>query len=141
MVYDHVNASQTASHDFEISNDLRISCRNAHSRYKEHLKQNKIQNKRSNEDEKIDDLLSQIEDVKRKKLSLIKTINLLQKDADECYDKAERFSDNPQKMQAEVSKGNSIRKTIGQKRKLELQYEEDVSKLRLEIDGLKKKRK
>ena len=93
---------------------------NAHSKYKEHLRQSKIQNERASEDEKIDDLLSQIEDLKRKKLSLNKTIDLLQKDADECYDKAEKFSDNPQKMQAEVSIGISIRKRIGQKRKLEL---------------------
>ena len=142
MVYDHVNASNTSqSHDFEINHDLRISCMSAHSKYKEYLKNNKSMAEKTSEDEKLDNLLSEIEDMKRKKNSLNITIGLLQKDVDNCYDNAEKYSDNPQKMQAEVSKGNSLRKTIGQKRKIESQYEDNIAQLRKEVDGLKKKKR
>ena len=142
MVYDHVNASNTLqSHDFEINHDLRISCMSAHSKYKEYLKNNKSMAEKTSEDEKLDNLLSEIEDMKRKKNSLNITIGLLQKDVDNCYDNAEKYSDNPQKMQAEVSKGNSLRKTIGQKRKIESQYEDNIAQLRKEVDGLKKKKR
>ena len=44
-------------------------------------------------------------------------------------------------MQNEVSKGNSLRQTIGQKRKLEKQYQKDVKSLHEQIEAIKKARK
>ena len=119
MVYDHVTSSGSSEHDFVIDPELRVSCINAHSKYKEYLKKNKLEKQKTREDEKVEELLSEIQTLNRKQLTIRKTIATLQKDANDCYDKAEQYNDDLQKMQNEVSKGNGLRQTIGQKRKQE----------------------
>ena len=111
------------------------------SKYKEYLKKNKLEKQKTREDEKVEELLSEIQTLNRKQLTISQTIATLQKDANDCYDKAEEYNDDLQKMQNEVSKGNSLRQTIGQKRKLEKQYQKDVKSLHEQIEAIKKARK
>ena len=64
-----------------------MSCVNAFSKYKKNLKEIKNAEKSKNEEEKIDALLSNIEEIKRKRLQ--RAVTQLEVDAIACYKKAE----------------------------------------------------
>lgn len=141
LVYDHVIASSSSPHDLKIENDLRVSCMSAHSKYRKYRNEKKKDAELQDHDEKLEALLNNIETIKRQKMELCRTIVSLEKDANKCYDRAEEKSSDPEQMRVEISKGNSIRKTIGEKRKLSGHYDDEVTKLNEEYDYLKKKRK
>ena len=88
-VYDHLSVTKSSPHGFEIKDELRVSCLNASCKYKENLKEIKNAEKSKNEEEKIDALLSNIEEIKRQKIDLQRTITQLEVDVIACYKKAE----------------------------------------------------
>ena len=140
-VYDHLNSLGVSSHDYQIENDLRIQCMNANSKYKEHCKEKKKAEEVSEKKEKLNGLLANIETIKRQKLELSKTITSLEKKVSKCFDKAEEHGNDPEKMRIEVAKGNGIRKVIGEKRKQDKLYDQEVENLTKEVDELKSKKK
>ena len=66
-----------------------MSCLNTFCKYKESLKEIKNAEKIKNEEEKIDALLSNIEEIKCQKIDLQRTITQLEVDVIACYKKAE----------------------------------------------------
>lgn len=139
-VYDHLNSLGVSPHNFNIENDLRVRCINAHSKYKKQCKEKKKAEEVSEKEEKINSLLTNIETIKRQKLELSTTIASLLKEVNKCFDKAEEHSDNPEKMRVEVAKGNGIRKVIGEKRKQDKLYDKEVENLTKEVNELKSKK-
>ena len=92
-VYNHLNSLHLKSpRDYQIKNDLRIQCMNAHSKYKEHCKEKKKAEEVSEKEEKLNGLLANIETIKRQKLELSKTIASLEKEVNKCFDKAEEHT-------------------------------------------------
>ena len=73
---------------------------NASCKYKENLKEIKNAEKSKNEEEEIDALLSNIEEIKRQKIDLQRTITQIEVDAIACYKKAE--TSNNETIRAEV---------------------------------------
>ena len=114
---------------------------NAHSKYKEHCKEKKKAEEVSEKEEKLNGMLANIETIQRQKLELSKTIASLEKEVNKCFDKAEEHSNDPEKMRNEVAKGNDIRKVIGEKRKQDKLYDQEVGNLTKEVDELKSKQK
>ena len=114
-----------------------MSCPNISSEYKENLKEIKNAGKSKNEEEKIHALLSNVEEIKRQKIHLQRTITQLEIDAIACYKKAET-SDN-ETIRAEVTKGNSMWQAIGKKRKMISNLDEEISNLKKKVETLKKK--
>ena len=95
----------------------------------------------SEKEEKLNGLLANIETIKRQKRELSKTIASLEKEVKKCFDKAEEHSNDPEKMRVEIAKGNGIRKVIGEKRKQDKLYDQEVENLAKEVDELKSKKK
>ena len=91
-----------------------MSCLSAS--YKENLIEKKKAAESKPESEKVDAILSNIEEVKRQKIDLTKTVTKLESDGIVCFKKAEKC--NPESIRAEVTKGNSMMKAAGTKRKL-----------------------
>ena len=133
-VYDHFNFLGVSPNDYQTENDLRIQCINAHSKYKKHCKEKKKAEEVSEKEEKLNGLLANIETIKRQKLELSKTIALLEKEVNKCFDKAEEHSNDPEKMCVEVAKGNGIRKVVVEKRTQDKLYDQEVENLTKEVD-------
>ena len=127
--YDHLSVTKSSPHGFEIKDELRVSCLNTSSKYKENPREIKNAEKSKNEEEKIDALLSNIEEIKRQKIDLQRTITQLEVDAIACYKKAETSN-----IRAEVTKGNSMWQAIGKKRKNISNVDEEISSLKKEVE-------
>ena len=109
-VYDHLSVTKSLPHGFEIKDELRVSCPNASPKYNENLREIKNAEESKNEEEKIDALLSNIEEIKCQKIDLQRTLTQLEADAITCYKKAE--TSNNETIRAEVTKGNSMWQAI-----------------------------
>ena len=127
--YDHLSVTKSSPRGFEIKDELRVSCLNTSSKYKENPREIKNAEKSKNEEEKIDALLSNIEEIKRQKIDLQRTITQLEVDAIACYKKAETSN-----IRAEVTKGNSMWQAIGKKRKNISNVDEEISSLKKEVE-------
>ena len=138
-VYDHLSVTKSSPDGFEIKCSLRVSCLNTSSKYKENLKEIKNAEKSKNEEGKIDALLSNIEEIKRQKIDLQRTITQLEIDAIACYKKAE--TSNNETIRAEVTKGNSMWQAIDKKHKMISNLDEEISNLKKEVETLKKENK
>ena len=114
-----------------------MCCLNTSSKYNENLREIKNAEKSKNEEEKIDALLSNIEETKRQKIDLQRTITQLEVDAIACYKKGE--TSNNETIRAEVTKGNSMCQAIGKKRRMISNLDEEISNLKKEVATLKKK--
>ena len=137
-VYDHLSVTKRSPSGFEIKGELFVSYLNASSKYKENLKEIKNGEKSKNEEEKIKALLSNIEEIKRKKIDLQRTITQIEVDAIVCYKKAE--TSNNETTRAEVTKGNSMWQVIGKKRKMVSNPDEEISNFKKEVETLKKRK-
>ena len=89
------------------------------------------------DEEKIDALLSKIEELKRQKTDIQRTITQLVVNAIAYYKKAE--TSNNETIQAEVTKGNSMWQANGKKHKMISNLDEEISNLKKEIETLKRK--
>ena len=138
-VYDYLSVTKSSPDGFEIKCNLRVSCLNTSSKYKENLKEIKNAEKSKNEEEKISAPLSNIEDIKHQKTDLQRTITQLEVDAIACYKKAE--TSNNETIRAEVTKGNSMWQAIDKKHKMISNLDEEISNLKKEVETLKKESK
>ena len=91
------------------------------------------------ESEKVVAILSNIEEVRRQKIDHTKTVTKLESDAIVCFKKAEKC--NPESIRAEVTKGNSMMKAAGTKRKLIDNLDAEITNLTKEVQTLKKAKK
>ena len=123
-------------HNFIIDDELRRICVRARSKYQEYCEKKKQLEASSVSDQKLEAILNNIATVNRLKQETLQTIQLLEKDVFASYDKAETLKDSA-KMQLEVIKGNSLRKSISTKRKEIDAYDTELKSLDNEKNSLK----
>lgn len=138
LIYDQMLASKSAPHTIEINQKMRINVLASNSRYKQALEEKKKEAADAEKDKAHCIRMENIKKLQKHKENVEHSITILREEADRCYDKAE-FQAETSKQMAEVSKGNAIRKKIGEKRKLVSDLNSSIKGLENELEVKKKK--
>ena len=115
MIFDTMKAKKMSPDCLEITNEMRRSCLTASSKRKAALEEAKKKKIKSQKEVQLESLRNQRKEV----MSQVKDVNTtnieLEKQADDCYDQAETPGADIQLL---VAKGNGMRKTAIEKKKL-----------------------
>ena len=129
MVYNHRKCNNFQPHNYEIGQKLRAIVLSAYSKYKLVRDQKEKDTIESEKQQRSEVVESKIHERERKISSVKSTISKLEKDADGCYDNAEKPDVD---MATLLSKGNAFQKSIKEKKIVLNDLEEEVENLKKE---------
>ena len=110
---DFIKELKKEVHEIEIENELILSCKAAHSKYKIDLEDAVSSSTNDEKCHKREIIHDEIEGVKRRKMEVEACVESLTKDLNTYYDRAEDESD-----MSLLIKANVIRKSINSKQEL-----------------------
>ena len=131
IVDDHITSLGVTVDEFVISNELLLKCRTACTKYRSALED---VNKAEVEDTKTKKrklITEEIQDVKRRKLTLESCINSHETEAEKYYDSVETEYDLPT-----LSKANSFRKSAKEKKRTLVELANVLVKLEEEKESI-----